>query len=336
MNQDSKSNLCDFFSQATAIANNYFYTGRPNKSIEILSVVKSMDPENMVVELMMQKIYCDQFGIQPPDMTEFFGVNWLGENLEGKSIEIFCDQGMGDTINLLRYVKQLKKDYNCRIVLNYYAFYNEFERLVETQADYIDVFTPFHIKCDYHTNIMSLPAIMNGIELYVYYPVNFSLILKTSIPPQITMDVPLRKIQGKRKIGIVWQTNSKNPLSKQKSIDQNIIDQLRTIKADFYCLQPLDFHSEWIHSLPIEDLHDTASFIQACDCVITVDTAVLHLAGALSKKTFALVPFDADPRWGEENATVWYPSVEIFRQNDDLDWNKPLNELKNRVVKFLS
>lgn len=331
-----ENNKVDFVSQATATANNYFHTGRPNKAIEMLSIVKTIDPNDSVAELMMQKICCDQFGVQPPDLTEFFGQNWLGENLDGKSIEIFCDQGMGDTINLLRYVKQLKKEYDCRVVLNYYAFYNQFERLLESQSDYIDVFAPFHIKCDYHTNIMSLPAIMNGIELYVYYPANFSLILKTSIPPQIAIDVPVRKIQSKRKIGIVWQTNADNPLSEQKSIDQSILVQLKSIDADFYCLQPLEFVSDWIKPLPIEDLHDTASFINACDCVITVDTAVLHLAGVLSKKTFALIPFDADPRWGESEKTVWYPNVEIFRQNIDLDWNKPLVGLKNRVLEFMS
>lgn len=329
------NNQSEFISQGIATANNYFCTGRPNKAIEMICLVKSIDPENELAELMMQKIYCDQFMVEPPNLTGYFGINWLGQNLDGKSIEIFCDQGMGDTLNLLRYVKQLKKEYDCKIFLNYYAFYNEFERLLATQ-DYIDDFKHFHVKCDYHTNIMSLPAIMNGIKLYVYYPANFNLIINTSLPPQISFPLPVRKMQGNKKIGVVWQTNAKNPLSEQKSIDLSKFDIFKSIDADFYCLQPLEFESDWIKSLPIEDLHDTASFINQCDCVITVDTAVLHLAGVLSKKTFALIPHESDPRWGETDTTVWYPSVEIFRQKSDLDWSCPINQIKDRVLDFLS
>ena len=324
-----------FVMQGVAMANNYFHTGRPNKAIEMLLAVKSIDADNNLAELMMQKICCDQFRIQPPNLSEHFGLNWLGENLDGKSIQIFCDQGMGDTINLLRYVQLLKKEYDCKIILNYYAFFNQFERILQNQ-EYIDFFTPFHVKCDYHTNIMSLPAILNGIELYVYYPANFEIILNTPLPNQVNFgQLSGKKLEGKTKIGIVWQTNADNPLSEQKSIELNELNNLSSIDANFYCLQPLKFESNWIQSLPIEDLHDTASFITSCDYVISVDTAVLHLAGVLGVKTFALIPFDSDPRWEKSNLTKWYPSVELFRQNEDLDWSKPIDQIKNKIYELI-
>jgi len=119
----SDQNFKEFVDQGVAAANNYFYTGRYANALEILSAVKQVDANSDIVELLIQKICCEQFNIKSPDLNYYFGEHWLGQSLENKSIEIFCDQGMGDTINLLRYVKQLKKEYpNCKIVLNYYAF----------------------------------------------------------------------------------------------------------------------------------------------------------------------------------------------------------------------
>lgn len=330
-------NFENFLTQGVAIANNYWHTGRPNKAIKMIHAVKSTDSDNKLAELLMQKICCDQFCISPPDLSEHFGDHWLGQNLDGKSIEIFCDQGMGDTINLLRYVKELKKEYDCKIFLNCYAFYNELERLIETQCEYIDFFTPFHVRCDYHTNIMSLPTIINGIELDVYYPVHFDLVLNTPLPSQINFDrVASYKLEGKKNIGIVWQTNSDNPLSEQKSINLQQLDVFKDVKANFYCLQPLKFESNWISPLPIEDLHDTVAFIKSCDCIVSVDTAVLHLAGVLGKKTFALLSHDADPRWGSDNKTIWYPNIEIHRQDADKDWSPVLTKTKESLIEFLN
>jgi hypothetical protein len=215
----------EFVDQGVAAANNYFYTGRYANALEILSAVKQVDSNNDIVELLIQKICCEQFNIKSPDLNYYFGEHWLGQSLENKSIEIFCDQGMGDTINLLRYVKQLKKEYpNCKIVLNYYAFFNQFERLMQNQS-YIDSFTPFHTKCDYHTNIMSLPCILNGIQLDIYYPVHFDKILDLPPPPQIYFEeFESLNLSDKNKIGLVWQTNIDNPLSKQKSINVELFD----------------------------------------------------------------------------------------------------------------
>lgn len=322
----------EFVDQGVAAANNYFYTGRYANALEILSAVKQVDPNNEIVELLIQKICCEQFNINSPDLNYYFGEHWLGQSLENKSIEIFCDQGMGDTINLLRYVKQLKKEYpNCKIVLNYYAFFNQFERLMQNQS-YIDSFTPFHTKCDYHTNIMSLPCILNGIQLDIYYPVHFDKILDLPPPPQIYFEeFEYLNLSNKNKIGLVWQTNIDNPLSKQKSINVDLFDIFKNLDFEFYCLQPQSEIPDWIDCLPIEDLHDTARFITQCDFIISVDTVTLHLAGVLGKKTFGLIPFDHDPRWGEGSNNIWYPSVELFRQNNDQDWSIALNKIKDKI-----
>lgn len=325
----------DFVAQGISTANNYFCTGRPDKALEMLSIVGKIDPENMDLKTMMDKVYCLTTDQIPPDTNHIFGEYWQGQSLDGKSIEIICDQGMGDTINLLRYVEQLKLKYDCIIVLNYYAFFNELERLFSTQK-YIDKFTPFHEKCDYHTNIMSLPSILNNIELDIHYPVCFEKILNTKIPEQnFSIDFEKINLEGIYNIGIAWQTNADNPLSEIKSIPIRIFSFMCLPNVSLYCLQPNVSTPDWISPLPIKDMHDTAKCIQNMDCVVTVDTAVLHLSGILGKKTFGLLPFDADPRWGNGSSTVWYPSVELFRQPEPGQWTTPIGQIRDRLVSFL-
>jgi hypothetical protein len=335
--QDLKSQIV---MQGLAMANNYFFTGRRNKAVEMIGTVAGVDADNQLAKDLMHVFFSEEFstiGVVTPDLSFEFGKNWLGENLDGKSIEIFCDQGIGDTINLLRYLEILKKKYKCNIVLNCYAFFNEFERLISTQKKYIDTFTPFHVKCDYHTNIMSVPALINCLKFDVYYPVHFKEILQTDIPVHNIVDVQMSAeidSDEKIKIGVAWKTNADNPLSEVKSIPIDLYKVFCHKHSKLYCLQPNTECPDWINPLPIKDLYDTAQFICEMDYVITVDTAVLHLSGALGKKTYGLLPFESDPRWGDSSITDWYPSVSLFRQGEDKDWSKPLDDLKKRLEFF--
>lgn len=326
-----------FVLQGLAMANNYIFTGRRNKAVEMVSAVEKVKPDYELSRKLMHFIYCDQLGEEMPDLSEIFGRNWLGESLDGKSIEIFCDQGMGDTINLLRFVYRLKMQYECHIVLNCYAFFNQFERFMETQNHYIDEFVPFHVKCDYHTNIMSLPALMNGVKYDVYYPVHFKdLMEKIEIPAPThlgSFNEPIIN-DGFHYVGVAWQTNSDNPLAKQKSIPIDVFSQLNMQDVFFHCLQPEIDMPNWVQKLNINDIYDTVQLIETMDIVVSVDTVVLHLAGAMSKPVIGLLPFDADPRWGSGDDSAWYPSMKLIRQREDLDWGPVISEAKECLVQF--
>lgn len=317
------------------MANNYFCTGRPNLALEILSVVKKSSPDNLVLQKMMHKVFCLSVGQSAPNLDDEFGALWQGESLEGKSIEIFCDQGIGDTLNLLRYVKLLKEKYNCQIVLNCYAFYETFERFIKTQ-NYIDFFVKTHKKCDFCTNIMSIPALINNLKLEIYYPVHFKEVMKCEIPPQISVETPEKvDLQGKIRVGVVWQSNSINTLSAIKSLPVEKFYEFYLPDTTFFCLQPDTEPPDWIQKLQINDLQDTVNYIKSCDCVISVDTAVLHLAGILGKKTFGLIPYDSDPRWGKSINSVWYPSAELFRQTKNGSWSKAISKIKHNLANFV-
>ena len=83
----------------------------------------------------------------------------------------------------------------------------------------------------------------------------------------------------------------------------------------------------------INDFTDTAAIILNLDCVISVDTSVIHLAGTLNKKAFLLLPFCPDWRWQVDRGdTPWYPSVKIIRQTKIDDWSQAMIELKIAVL----
>lgn len=309
--------------QSLATINNYISTGRLNKAVESLHVIDQVDRGNQLAQDMMVRLYCMQNSMEYTDHAEFFGQHWLGEDLNGKSIEIFCDQGMGDTIQLLRYVKLLKERYDCRIVLNNYAFFNEFEALMVGQS-YIDKFTPFHEKCDFHSNIMSIPALLNGITLGVYYPAHFAELLQKEIPPPI--DFGIEHIGGKDfMIGLAWKSNTQNPLSKIKSIPIEKFEFLKDFNV-FSLLPETD--AEWLYKTKIETLHDTAHTMSVLEAVVSVDTVSLHLAGSLGIPAYGLIPHDADPRWEKGETTVWYPSVKLYHQSEDGNWDVALQSIK--------
>ena len=82
-----------------------------------------------------------------------------------------------------------------------------------------------------------------------------------------------------------------------------------------------------------QNFYDTARALLAMDIVVTVDTAVAHLAGALGVKTFLLLPYATDWRWFEDTKTTpWYESVEIFKQQDKISWEKEIAEIVCRLT----
>lgn len=321
-------------SQALAVANNYINTGRSALAFVILQQVHKVDQTYKLPIEIIDSIL-DQV---PLDLSQWFGEHWLGQCLEQKSIEIFCDQGMGDTINMLRYLKVMKERWNCKIVLNCYAFYDEFRRFMEC-VPFVDVFTNIHEKCDYTTNILSIAALLNNLPLDVYYPAHYKeLLASTKIPPQPKIGPFQGSVDDTQfKVGIAWQSNLNNELSKIKSIPLEMFSRLKANGVSLYSLLPNQKNlPDWLIETQIIDLMDTAQLIESMDLVISVDTVVLHLAGTLSKRTLGLIPYDADPRWEDSNGIIWYfPYVHLFRQINETDWDYPLNFAKNCLENLL-
>ena len=324
--------------QGLASANNYIFTGQQVKAVEVISAINQLNPNNDLTKKLMNLLFYKELQMEKPNLDEYFGVFWTGESLDGKSIEVFCDQGIGDTLNLLRYLKQLKDKYDCKIVLNCYAFFNEFENFMNLQNSYIDEFTAFHVKCDYFTNIMCVSSLINKCEdeFEFSYPANFKYILKDDVPdqiPKIDYGNYLEKDLNKKRVGLTWSSNKQNPLALLKSIPMEVFENIKSDNLEFYCLQPNIECPSWIKSVEIKDILDTARLINSMDLVVSVDTAVLHLSGILNKKTLGLIHFECDPRWHKDEC-IWYESVELIKQTEKDDWLDVLKKVKDYLVKF--
>lgn len=327
-----RATLQKFIDQILSVVYDYIHTNRSTKALELLFLVKKVDPDNQLAQKLFTSISSVTFDL-PTDFSSYFGTRWNGESLDDKTIEVICDQGIGDTIQMVRYFYQIKERWNCRIVLNCYAFYPELERLMASFP--LVEFTKFHTKCDYQTNLFYIPYILN--HFLCDYPILFRPLLETAIPlqPRLEVDPILDWEKDERlSVGLAWMTNTNNFLSKHKSIPVENLAILKDPSIRWVNLIPQNPQLDFVEIYPLTDFLATAKLIQSLDLIVSVDTAVLHLAGTLGKRTFGLLHTEADPRWGNNELTPWYPSIQLFRQEIAGDWSSPLREVKERLAGF--
>jgi ADP-heptose:LPS heptosyltransferase len=144
---------------------------------------------------------------------------------------------------------------------------------------------------------------------------------------------------GKPRIGLAWSGNPNNPNDHNRSIP---LDQLiSALPADlsYVSLHRDDWRSDLragnVHPRVLQiadaqsDLADAAALCDSVDLVISVDTSLAHLSAALGRKTWILLPFNADWRWLlERDDTPWYPTVRLYRQSRPGDWNSTLHRVR--------
>lgn len=155
-------------------------------------------------------------------------------------------------------------------------------------------------------------------------------------------DIVGQKINANRfKVGIVWAGNPNHQNDKNRSIPIHVFKQIFSLKEVTWVNLHVDDKVNDIHTISEEviDFHDgicdfaeTAGLIENMDLIITVDTAVAHLAGAMGKETWLLLSVDPDWRWqttGQES--LWYPTIRIFRQMQIGDWQEVLTRVKGAL-----
>jgi hypothetical protein len=319
-----------FIEQALATAMNYHMTGRSNKALEVVSQAGKAMPGDSMVDSVWSYIVLG--GPMPKYLRAFMGEWWQGESIYGKTIEVFCDQGMGDTINCLRYLKYIKDEFGPHIVLNCYAFFNEFAELMQ-HVPYVDEFTQLHRRCDYYTNILSLPTMIHGVKRDVYYPAHWQDVLDKDIPPMPVIYKTDGQVGDTFRVGLAHKSNAQNPeLARKKSVPIGQFARFEDGINELWSIIPDTEKYNFMVQPPLNNLLETAKLISEMEVVVSVDTVTLHLAGAMGKKTLGILPFNADARWGLGKETVWYPSVELYRQVEEGDWEKPITEVKDRLV----
>lgn len=254
---------------------------------------------------------------------------WDGSNLEGKTILLVSEQGLGDTLQFVRYAPVLAKlgalvklscPENLARLLSRVAGIREIIPYTET----IDC------ECDCYVPLMSLPHLLQTTMTTI--PREIPYINVEAIPPQTLLN------QGGMKIGIVWASGMRTSdpglfgLYSEKSASLELFSQLlNTPTVTLYSLQvgkdakEIEAYQDNPRIVDLSprilDFNDTAIFINQMDLVISVDTSVAHLAGAMGKPVWVLLPYSPDWRWLlGRNDTPWYPTMRLFRQTTPGDW----------------
>jgi tetratricopeptide (TPR) repeat protein len=269
------------------------------------------------------------------------GAAWRGrQRVEGKSLLLYSEQGIGDAIQHLRYVPLLMAQ-GARVSV---ALPPKLWPLAGMLRSPVAVLQPGDfLQCDFHCPLMSLPLAMGTGD--------------DNIPSEIPYLFPdtarvarweqLLGASVKPRIGLVWSGSRDHDNDARRSIDLSVLRPLLELPAEWHSLQ-IEYRSGDLETLnalrgllqhqdDIVDLADTAALVQCMDLVITVDTSVAHLAGALGKATYVMLPWMPDYRWMlDRDDSPWYPTAKLFRQPSRGDWSAVLESITGAVSRRFS
>lgn len=277
---------------------------------------------------------------------EFTQPAWTGaEPLPGLTILLHAEQGYGDALQFLRYVPLVARQ-SGSVVLEVQrplvglaqASFGSEARIVA----YGDPLPPSDLHCAlptlpgaFGTDLATIPANVPYLHAAPTQRAQWANALSSVAP------------RPKRRIGIAWRGNPGHPNDANRSMPLSLLQPIIASRPDvtWFNLKPevapdeAALLADWsvVHELPgeVQDFHDTAAVIEELDLVVAVDTSVAHLAGALGRPVWVLLPFAPDWRWLlERSDSPWYPTARLFRQPALGDWSAVVTEVRNALVEW--
>jgi tetratricopeptide (TPR) repeat protein len=277
---------------------------------------------------------------------------WLGEYpLARKTILLHAEQGLGDTIQFVRYLPRVAAA-GAKIVLEVQAGLKTLMTLIDGAATVIapgDAPPAFDVHCPLGSLPLAFKTEPDTVPAQVPY-------LTADETHLAKWSARLAKLPRPR-IAIAWSGNASHDNDRNRSLAFERLGPLFSslnpppqagegrVEASFVSIQR-DVRSEDLAALAgehrvthvgddLEDFSDTAAVLALCDLVITVDTAVAHLAGAMGRPVWVLVPFAPDWRWGlQGDTTPWYPTARLFRQSALGDWDSVIASVGGELARF--
>ena len=261
---------------------------------------------------------------------------WRGEALAGKSILLYGEQGFGDAIQFIRYVPQLVAQ-GARVTVMCDRRLHRLFSNIASGVEFVDT-TELGRTFDYQIALMSLPRVL-------------------AIRPQtLRSQVPYLRAEAGRceywrmrlgehgfRVGIAWQGNPAGSIDNGRSIPLRAFAPLTKIERVRIISLQKNYGSEQLASLPPgmtverpgfdfdegnDAFIDTAAIMANLDLVITSDTSIAHLAGALARPVWIALKYVPDWRWlTERTDSPWYPTARLFRQNQLDDWEGVVSEI---------
>jgi tetratricopeptide (TPR) repeat protein len=260
------------------------------------------------------------------------------EEIEGKTILVCADEGLGDTIHFVRYVPMLA-DRGARVLL---AVQPPLERLLSGLSGVSQIIPMSAIVSqafDFHCPVSSLPlAFKTGIETIP------SEVPYLPLPPSNGIQTWADRLPTRSgmRVGLVWSGSPTHGNDANRSIPLRLLAPLLDTGATFVSLQkdPRPQDKELLEqsgiidmTADLADFADTAALASCLDLIITVDTSVAHLTGALGIPTWVLLPWTPDYRWLlERSDSPWYPTVRLFRQDETRDYGRVLATVRSELA----
>ena len=255
--------------------------------------------------------------VVPPVAVRF--PEWRGEPLDGKSILVWVEQGFGDQIQMARFATVLKARGAARVTLGCRPSL----AALFAAIDGVDAVVPVAVRAaaavgphDYWSRYFSLAEPL-GVTL-------------DNLPAAPYLAAPADRrarwagaAMGAR-VGLVWEASPTGFNAANKGLPRALAERLLACGA--VSLQPQDTGAA--------DFADTAAIIETLDLVISIDTAVAHLAGAMGKPCWTLLPYiHCDWRWLRARAdTPWYPTLQLYRQTRPRDWSETVDQVLRNLA----
>jgi tetratricopeptide (TPR) repeat protein len=270
--------------------------------------------------------------------TKFSKPRWSGEDLRGKRILLHAEQGVGDLIQFSRLIPILTER-GAQTILGCPPF---LIRLFKSAKGISELVTEAdERKFDYHCYLLSLPLLL-GLKLQTvpadvpYLHADAELVEKWK--------KTLAPLENRKKIGLVWAGNPLHTNDHNRSIPPANFARLAEIEDVAFVSLQKEKRAEQTppaelklidHTIRLSDYAETAGLIANLDLVISVDTSVAHLAGAMGKPVWTLLPYYPDLRWLLDRPdSPWYPTMRLFRQPRRNDWQTPIRAVAEALRSF--
>ena len=317
--------------------------GYPSESLAHYSEAVRLEPHNAqfrvnlaMVQLLVGDFengwrnYSARLSNAPPGLSL-----WDGSPLDGRPILLLAEQGFGDTIQFIRYARMVKRRggrvaFSCPAPLT---------RLLRRAQGIENLLAEGDALPDrgFWAPLMHLPGIFQTTPLNI--PIRTPYLAPD---PELVrwwagaLPIPASHL----KVGIAWRGSAQHHNDRNRSMDPRDLAVLGGLpRVSFISLQPgmeagaADSGISFAPlPRPLADFADTSALVESLDLVISVDTAVAHLAGASARPVWTILPFAPDWRWMMDRAdSPWYPTMRLFRQHHRRDWKGVLAEVRREL-----
>ena len=260
---------------------------------------------------------------------------WQGENINQKSIVVYSEQGLGDTVQFSKFLIPLLKLSKNVTFLVQKNLINIFKKDIPN----LKILTKENISDERFDFKISLGSLL---KFFYKEKIDDNLLINTD--NNDLSNLPIKSFnKDKLNIGIAWSGSFKGPNEPYRSIPLETLSKIFSLDINYYCLQKeiwqrdlFTFKKTKITNLGNYSLSDMVPIIMNLDLVISSDTSILHLAASLNKETWGLLNLHPDWRWGAFNDKHPYKSLKLFQQKAFDRWDDVEQEIYENLKKKIN